>query len=136
MAWAEKLPSGKHRGVYRDASGRKRSAGTFTRKPEAERQAGNKEVAERKSPTPAGADKLTWGEREASWDAARIVRKSTGRSDKARLRDHVRPRWEKHVLRSISTDDVQKWVTELSNSGMTPLDGGEVLLPVPEPANT
>ncbi|UGT71566.1 site-specific integrase [Nocardia gipuzkoensis] len=120
MAWAEKLPSGKYRGVYRDANGKKRSAGTFARKAEAERQAGTREVAERRSPTPDGADKMTWGEWEPVWAAARIVRKSTNRSDVARLRDHVRPRWQKEALRSITTDDVQKWVTDLSNSGMAP----------------
>lgn len=39
MGWAEKLPSGRYRGVYRDAEGRKRSAGIFTTKEIARRKA-------------------------------------------------------------------------------------------------
>ncbi len=40
MPWAEKLPSGKYRALYRDARGKRRSAGTYTHKAEAVRKAG------------------------------------------------------------------------------------------------
>ncbi|MBJ8344421.1 tyrosine-type recombinase/integrase [Antrihabitans sp. YC2-6] len=120
MAWAEKLPSGKYRGMYRDADGAKRSAGTFGRKDEAVRQAGAKEVNERGSPTPREARTVTWGEWEPRWEGMRLVVASTERSDKGRLRDHVRPRWKNEPLRSITGDDVQRWVAALADSGMAP----------------
>ncbi len=119
MAWAEKLPSGRYRGVYRDSLGAKCTlAGTFARKEEAKRQAAKKEAEERDAPSPRGSNSITWGEWETRWQTSRIVAKSTLRSDEGRLRDHVRPRWQKTALREISTDSVQRWVTELTNSGM------------------
>ncbi|MFE3023219.1 tyrosine-type recombinase/integrase [Nocardia tengchongensis] len=121
MAWAEKLPSGRYRGVYRDAAGEKqRLPGTFIKKPDAIRQAGKEEANLRESPRPADAGKLTWGEWEPRWQATRIVVKSTDRSDQGRLRDHVRPKWEKVVLREITPGAIQKWVTDLTNAGMAP----------------
>lgn len=121
MAWAEKLPSGRYRGLYRDAEGMKRQVpGTFARKEEAVRQAAKKEVEERDSPTPAAARTMTWGEWEPRWQTTRIVAKSTARSDNGRLRDHVRPRWRRTPLRDIDTDSVQKWVTDLTLTGMAP----------------
>ncbi|MBB5913110.1 integrase [Nocardia transvalensis] len=121
MAWAEKLPSGRYRGGYRGSGGEKRYLpGTFTRKDEAVRQAAKKEVDERDAPTPAAARTMTWGEWEERWQTVRIVAKSTDRSDQGRLRDHVRPRWQRTPLREIDTDAVQKWVTDLTRSGMAP----------------
>ncbi|MFE3986537.1 tyrosine-type recombinase/integrase [Nocardia tengchongensis] len=119
MAWAEKLPSGRYRGVYRGAGGEKRRLpGTFTRKDDAIRYAAKEEVAQRESPRPADAEKLTWGQWESRWQTGRIVVKSTDRSDQGRLREHVRPRWEKVPMRDITTDAIQVWVTSLTNSGM------------------
>ncbi|WP_067705132.1 tyrosine-type recombinase/integrase [Nocardia jejuensis] len=121
MAWAEKLPSGRYSGVYRDATGAKaRLPGTYGRKEEAKRQAAAKEVAERDTPTSRESKTLTWGEWAPRWQAARIVGKSTDRSDQGRLRDHVRPRWEKTPLRDITPDAIQNWVAELAKAGMAP----------------
>lgn len=120
MAWAEKLPSGRYRGVYRDGHGKKRSAGTFARKSEAERQAAAKETTERLTLTPADAHTLTWGQWEERWLQTRIVANSTSRSDAGRLRDHVRPRWQDSALRGITPDDVQRWIAELAANGMAP----------------
>ncbi|MEV6070035.1 tyrosine-type recombinase/integrase [Nocardia sp. NPDC052001] len=121
MAWAEKLPSGRYSGVYRDAAGKKRRLPkTFARKDDAVRYAGKEEVNQRESPTPADAGKLTWGEWEPRWQARRIVDKSTDRSDQGRLRDHVRPRWEREPVRSITTGMIQLWVTDMAKSGMAP----------------
>ncbi len=61
MGWAERIPSGKYRAVYRDAAGRKRSAGTFFRESDALREAGKAEVDERNMPTVAETKKMTWG---------------------------------------------------------------------------
>jgi integrase len=118
MAWAEQLKSGKWRAVYRDSQGRKRSAGTFNHKAQATREAGSKEVTERKKKRPS-AD-LTWGEWEPTWLAGRTVAASTQRSDHGRIRDHLRPHWQDHLLSEITADDVQQWVAELSRRGLAP----------------
>ncbi len=121
MAWAEKLPNGRYRGVYRGARGEKRRVpGTYARKADAARDASAEERKQRRSPSPADAGKLTWGEWEPQWQASRIVAKSTDRSDQGRLRDHVRPQWESVAMRNITTDTIQRWVTDLTRDGMAP----------------
>ncbi|QQM15124.1 tyrosine integrase [Gordonia phage TinaLin] len=113
MGWAERLPSGRYRAVYRDSDGRKRSAGTFVRKGQAERAAGAAEQTERDNPSPAGADRITWGDWEPRWLEGRKRADSTERSDAGRLRDHVRPYWQDWPLRSITQTDVEVWITKL-----------------------
>src|SRR5690348_2886218 len=96
MAWAEKLPSGRYRGVYRDASGKRRSAGTFPHKAAAVRAAGTKEDGARRrmSADPDG-HRRTWGEWADEWWETRGKAASTMRNDKHRRRNHLDPRWEK-----------------------------------------
>lgn len=121
MAWAEQLPSGKWRGVYRDSQGkRRRCADLYPRKSDALREANAAEAKERNNPTPTAASKLTWGEWEPQWMEARVVAESTKRSDAGRLRDHLRPHWGNEQLRSITADDVQRWVSTLQNNGLAP----------------
>ncbi|MBV7702355.1 tyrosine-type recombinase/integrase [Nocardia nova] len=121
MAWAEKRSNGRYSGVYRDAAGQKvRVPGTFANKQEAVRQASKKELEERDAPTPQGARNITWGEWESQWQSGRVVASSTARSDKGRLRDHIRPRWGRTLLRDITTDAVQQWVMELTRKGLAP----------------
>ncbi|AXQ51873.1 integrase [Gordonia phage Catfish] len=112
MGWAEPLPSGRYRAMYRDAEGRKRSAGTFSRKADAERAAGSTETKERENPT-AAASKMTWGEWEPLWKARRKRADSTERSDAGRLEYHLRPYWKTRKLAEITTGDVDEWVTYL-----------------------
>ncbi|WP_182359406.1 tyrosine-type recombinase/integrase [Tomitella gaofuii] len=118
MGWAEQLPSGKYRAVYRDADGRRRSAGTYHRKTDARRAANKTEDAERDTPTAADLHGITWGAWQRHWQASRSVAESTARTDNARIRDHLTPQWGDTKLKSITRTDVQTWVTRLKDSGM------------------
>lgn len=120
MGWAERIPSGKYRAVYRDAAGRKRSAGTFFRESDALREAGKAEVDERNMPTVAETKKMTWGEFEEQWHAGRVVEPGTRKTDEPKLNKHLRPKWTNVELREISSDDVQQWVADLSKLGLSP----------------
>ncbi|MEH6802661.1 MAG: site-specific integrase [Rhodococcus erythropolis] len=105
--------------MYRDSTGARRTCDElYTRKSDALRAANAAEAKERKSPTPAG--KMTWGEWEILWSETRVVASSTARSDDARRRDHLRPKWENELLRNITTVDVQRWIVELRKQKLAP----------------
>ncbi|WP_327114149.1 site-specific integrase [Nocardia sp. NBC_01730] len=115
MGWAEKLPSGRYRGIYRDAFGKKRSAGIFTSKDLAKRKATAKEDQQRENPTrPAPA--MTWGEWLPKWKALRTVEEGTQKIDDQRIGKHLTPRWGHVLLKGISQQDVQEWVAELRDA--------------------
>lgn len=118
MAWAEKLPSGKYRGVYRDAHGARRSAGTFPHKAAAARAAAQREVAARKQTRrDPNAWKQTWGEWSKKWLAARDVAPTTAKADGVRLRLHLEPKWSDVPLGEIGRHDVKLWIAELRAQG-------------------
>lgn len=112
MGWAEKLPSGRYRGLYRDASGAKRSAGTFTSKDVAKRKATAKEDSERENPTKP-ASTLTWEQWLPKWTALRTVEEGTQRIDSQRIGKHLTPHWGAQLLVDIGQQDVQEWVAAL-----------------------
>lgn len=115
MAWAEKLPSGRYRGVYRDGAGKRRSAGVFSHKAKAEREAAAKEADARKKVwRDPEAYKRPWGEWKDEWLKGRSTESSTARADASRLRTHVVPRWEKTPIGSITRHDVKSWAVELA----------------------
>ncbi|MGN2640526.1 tyrosine-type recombinase/integrase [Nocardia takedensis] len=115
MGWAEKLPSGRYRGLYRDAWGKKKSAGIFTSKDVAKRKATAMEDAQRESPAkPAPA--MTWKEWLPKWQSLRTVEEGTQRIDSQRIGKHLTPRWGEELLRDIGQQDVQEWVAELRRS--------------------
>lgn len=121
MAWAEKLPSGKYRGVYRDAHGKKRSAGTFTHKAKAERGAAAKEEHARKAMLrDPEAYKRPWGDWCDEWWPTRGVEASTLRNDAARRRNHLEPRWKNVPIGSITRQDVKAWAATLRREGLGP----------------
>lgn len=113
MAWTEELPSGKHRGVYRDADGKRRSAGTFPTAKRALAKAVDAEDKERADPTDARAARITWGEWEVQWQAGRRTAATTALSDQRRLVKHLRPKWKNKRLRDINRHDIQVWLLEL-----------------------
>lgn len=121
MAWAEKLPSGKYRGLYRDAAGRRRSAGTFSHKSAATRAAAAKEVeVRRRLREDPGAHKKLWGDWVEEWWPTRGVEPSTERTDRGRRDLHLKPQWEKVQLGAIRRHDVKAWVADLLRGGMSP----------------
>lgn len=115
MAWAEKLPSGKYRGVYRDSAGKRRSAGTFTHKPEAERKAGAKEDDSRKVGWRAPERAATaWGDWCEQWWPTRTVEPGH-LSRGARVRDnYLQPRWGDVPLGDITRHDIREWAARLA----------------------
>lgn len=121
MAWAEKLPSGKYRGVYRDAFGKARSVGTFTHKAKAERAAAAREDDARKAMTKdPDAYRRPWGEWCEAWWPTRAVAASTLLADKGRRDRNLMPRWEKVPLGSITRHDVKDWAASLRAGGLGP----------------
>lgn len=121
MAWAEKLPSGRYRGLYRDAGGRRRSAGTFTHKTRAVRSASTlEEQARRDAWRDADSFLRPWGEWCGRWWQSRVVEDSTRRGDTHRRRNHLEPRWQDVPIGSITRHDVREWIADLHRSGVSP----------------
>lgn len=122
MAWAERLPSGRYRGLYRDGGGRKRSTGaTFSHKAAAERAAAAKEAAARKSVSlDPEAYRRPWGEWCDEWWPTRGVEPTTLRIDESRRRTHLDPRWATVPLASISRHDVKVWAAAMTRAKVGP----------------
>ena len=121
MAWSERLPSGKYRGVYRDGSGKRRSAGTFSHKAKAERAAAAAEDgARRKMRADPEAYKRPWGEWADDWWPTRQVESSTAKVDEGRRRVHLDPRWATVPIGSIRRHDVKEWAAGLRRAGVGP----------------
>lgn len=108
MAWTQPLPSGNHRGLYRDADGKTRSAGTFKLKRQALAKAEALEGEERR-------EALTVAEWVPRWQALRRVEASTRLNDDRRLAQQLLPRWGDVLLADVKHNDVQAWVNELSD---------------------
>lgn len=123
MAWAERLPSGKYRGVYRDHTGKKRTvktAGTnrsrlFTHKAEAVRVAATKEGDARVSIfADPDAALRPWGDWCTEWWPLRGgVEDGTVQRDESRRDAYLTPRWEKVPLGAIRRHDVKAWAQDL-----------------------
>jgi len=128
MAWSEKLPSGKYRGLYRDHHGRKHTvkdtAGKtrlFTHKAEAVREAGSKETDARKSIwADPDAGRRTWGEWVDEWWPTRTVEASTLVTQSSNRDHHLRPRWGAVPIGSIRRHDVKAWAAGLLRTGLSP----------------
>ncbi|NIJ10607.1 integrase [Saccharomonospora amisosensis] len=125
MASAEKLPSGRWRGVYRDSGGKKRTVkGTFRRKADAREAAQEAEVKARR--TAAANDgtlsaRTSWG---AWWEIVSQTREfesDAGRIEQQLVRSYVLPRWRDVPLNKIAQRDIQKWVEQLER-GKAPVD--------------
>ncbi|NKS97517.1 tyrosine-type recombinase/integrase [Rhodococcus hoagii] len=63
---------------------------------------------------------MTWGDWEPIWQNGRRVAESTKYKDEGRLRKHVRPRWGSVKLREITAHDVQTWLRDLEDEGLSP----------------
>lgn len=121
MAWSERLPSGKYRGVYRDSFGKRRSAGTFPHKAKAERAAAAREEVARKSLVrDPEAYRRPWGEWVEEWWPTRNVEPSTLRQDRGRRKNHLEPQWGTVPIGSITRQDVRAWIAQLRKGGLGP----------------
>jgi len=122
MAWAERLPSGKYRGLYRDAAGKKRSVGKlYAHKAAAERAAASQEERARKSlAADPEAYKRPWGEWCDEWWPTRGVEPTTLKIDGSRRRTHLDPRWGSVPLASIRRHDVKAWAAAMLRAKVGP----------------
>lgn len=120
MAYAEKIPSGRWRGVYRLADGRKRSK-TFAHKRAAERWAAAEEqqVYDGRVRDPH-AGRLPWGQWQERWWEARTAQSSTQQSARSKVVRHLTPQWGPVPVNAITSTAVQAWVTSLSRQGLAP----------------
>ena len=112
MAWAEQLPSGLWRGVYRDAAGRRHRTPAVRHKPRAERDAAVAEDTARRTGRDPGAGRITWGEWADEWLPTRRLEASTERAAASYLR-RVRKRWDDVALADITPLALRRWVREL-----------------------
>lgn len=130
MGWAEKLPSGRYRAVYRDAHGRRRSAGTFTHKPKAERAAAAAEHGARRNLwADPDAGKRPWGEWCQEWWPTRGVEPGTATRDASARDQHLFPRWGNTPIGAISRQDVKAWVAALTRTESATAGDGRKLSP-------
>lgn len=120
MAWAEKLPSGRYRGVYRDATGRRRSAGTHTHKIKAERAASSLEDSSRKGTWKSpDAAKRTWGVWCDEWWPTRSVEPGTLARDASRRKVHLDDQWGPVPVGAITRQDVREWHARMRRKGVS-----------------
>lgn len=121
MAWVEQLKSGRYQARYIDASGKKRSAGVYTHKREAERKAAS---AEDKSREPGWRDPSAkarpWGEWVTEWWSSRDVESGTLKRDKASLDRDLMPKWKDVALADITRGEAKVWAAELKRKGLAP----------------
>lgn len=110
MAWAEKRPDGRWRGIYRDPTGRKRSKSGFARKNLAVNWASEQETSRADPDGP----RTRWSDWCDQWWAARRTEVSTEKSAQSKLDRHVRPAWDEVKLGEITRLDVQTWVNRLA----------------------
>jgi integrase len=121
MAYAERLPSGKYRGIYRDAHGTRRSAGTYAHKTRARNAAAAKEEAARRSMLrDPEAFRRPWSEWVKEWWPTRKVEVSTRKVDQGRLDLHLLPRWGDVPIGSITRHDVKAWTAQMERDGVGP----------------
>lgn len=120
MGWAEKLPSGRYRALWRDTQGKRHSAGTYPRKPEAVRKANAaEEKARKRAWSDPEAAKRTWGEWADEWWPTRSVAESTRRVDELRRKNHLDPAWSDEPLGSITRQGIRSWASSLKRSGLS-----------------
>ncbi|MEV5068967.1 tyrosine-type recombinase/integrase [Microbacterium sp. LMI12-1-1.1] len=119
MAWTERLPSGKYRGMYRTPSGDKRSAGTYPHMKKALAQA---TMEENEASLPGWRDPRAagrkWGDWADTWWPTRQVAASTLRADTSMLNTHLRPRWNDVAIADITRFEIKAWAAELVADGL------------------
>jgi len=111
MAWAEKLPSGMWRGVYRDAAGKKRRSQPLMHQKAAKAWATKREQAVRGGQDP-DAGRLLVSDWAEQWWTSRVVERSTAGADRGRYRAVVDEFGDRR-LEAVTVLAVQSWVSRL-----------------------
>lgn len=117
MASIQKLPNGKRRARYRDASGRER-ARHFDRKVDAQRWLDEvtASIVTGQYVDP-NAGRITFREYAEQWRAAQVHRPNSQAHVETMLRRHAYPTFGDRPLASIVPSEVQVWVRRLSDGG-------------------
>ncbi len=126
MGWAKKRVGRdgrlRYSACYRDAEGRTRSAGIFTGKKEAEREARKSEgkIASGEWVDPADG-KLTF-ERyvEDYWWPSRQLEVSTRAAYRSYLNKHFIPYFGRRAMASITPSAVESWISKALKDGLSP----------------
>ena len=122
MAWVEQLTSGKYRGMYRDAQGRRRSTGRATfahKRPALAAAVAAEDKARRRHGVDPKEARRTWGEwARAVWWDARDVEPATLHTDASRMRTHLDPEWGSVPLGQITKMDVRDWLVKMKKAGV------------------
>lgn len=93
----------------------KRTRRRFDREEQAKTYAiGQEAIARDNGPQNTGKG-LTWGQWRERWMQLRRVEPSTKQSDDGRIRNHLAPKWDRRLIRSITRNDIQAWVNELDD---------------------
>ena len=121
MGWAEKLPTGKWRAVWRDASGVKHSLSGYRTEAAATRAAGERESKRRRGEITDDGRAPTWGQWCPIWQSIRTVEPSTAEVDRLRIARYLEPQWGQRRLNKITRSEVQAWVNRLPTEGTRPL---------------
>ena len=107
--------------LYRDLSGRIRSAGSYPTRREADRawQRAEVRLAEgRATPTRHGA--VTFGEYVSTWLTHHVIESSTKQSYAYSIRAHLVPTFGAMRMVDVMPIHVREWVQQMITAGMTP----------------
>lgn len=111
MAWTVLRESGNYQGLYRNAAGETRSAGTYTQQKQAYKEALLKEDEQRKPNAIDPKDsRITWGAWFELWFEAHAMAYSTEQSYRSTADCHLMPKWRDVKLCDINHLEVAKWV--------------------------
>jgi len=118
MPWAEKLDTGRWRGLYRDGDQQKQTApgGPFNTKAEALRKAAVAEdKAKRINAVGPKAGKIHWNDWFEEWMSAHHVSRNTERTYRRAAELHIGPYWGDTPIRNITLHKARQWVKRLSS---------------------
>jgi integrase len=120
MAWTEKVPSGRHRGVQRLllVVERPGCALASVGEPVDAAAAAESEAASLGWRDPKAAAR-TWGDWCDTWWPTRTVEASTLRQDASRRRARLAPKWDAVPLVDITRQDIRAWAAELTADGLS-----------------
>lgn len=122
MPYAEKLPSGRYRAVYRTPDGKRRTVkGTFPGKRAAHAAAVEAEGdAKKRDWRDPRAVERTWGEWCDEWWPTRDVEDSTLHRQYTQRVKHIDPRWRDVKLKDFTRHDIRSWaVTLMKDKGLS-----------------
>ena len=121
MAWVRKLPSGRFQGLYRDATGRTRTTGTFARKGDAKIAGDDQEGRQRRGEwIDPDLSRATVEGRAAVWlEGARHTQPKTIASYESLLRSRVLPAFGSRELRALKPSDITAWVGAMVSDGLS-----------------